>query len=135
MAKVDFEVSNALTPPVWLSDWGDRRTLLPGGVKVVAVDFTPLADGRAYIPAGTLIGRTWVEAAAGTGFSPAETAGPDDEVYLVAFDVMDALNNNDCDVVRPESLIKENLLPDWATRDAAEKAVIRATYQTQQGVA
>ena len=134
MAKVDFQVNNTKTGPVWLSDWGDRRTLLPGGVKLVAADFAETATGSGIRPvkAGTLIGRTFTEAEAGTGFSPWVTG--DDEVYLVWADIIDAVLKNDADVVRPESLIKDNLLPGWAARPAGEKAAIRAAYQTQTGV-
>lgn len=134
MAKVDFQVKNTKTGPVWLSDWGDRRTLLPGGVKLIASDFTetPAGSGIYPVKAGTLIGRTFAQAEAGTDFSPWVTG--DEEVYLVWADIIDAALNNDADVVRPESLIKENLLPGWAGRPAGEKTAIRATYQTQVGV-
>lgn len=83
------------------------------------------------IPAGTLIGRTFAERAAGTGFSPWVTG--DEEVYLTAFDVIDAAANNDVELYRPGSIVKENQLPNFSSLTAGQLAAIRAAYNTVRG--
>ncbi len=87
--------------------------------------------GKKTVPSGTVIGRTFVERAAGTPFGPAGDS--DDEIYLVAFDVTDAAINNDVELYRHSSIVKENRLPNWATLSAAVKAALRANYSTTVG--
>jgi hypothetical protein len=98
-----------LTNPAWAGDYMDRYSLIPGGAKLDAATF-PLTSGKAYVPSGTLIGRTYAERDAGTGFSPA-TVATDDELYLVAFDVTDALIEDDVELYRHRCIVKENFLP------------------------
>jgi hypothetical protein len=90
--------------------------------------------GRKSIASGTLVGRTYTERDANTAFGPADD--PDDEFFIVAFDVQDAIENNDIELVRPGTVIKENHLPDWAAiaADAALLAKLRATYRCIKGV-
>lgn len=78
------------------------------------------------IPSGTFVGRTFVERAANTGFGPADVN--DDELFLVAFDVTDAVANPDVELYRPGSAVFENLLPGWSTMAADLKAKVRARY-------
>lgn len=85
------------------------------------------------IASGTLIGRTFTERASGTAFGPADAS--DDEIYLVAFDVADAAINNDVELYRYGSIVKENLLPQWSTLSSGLKAALRSRYQTTVGVA
>jgi hypothetical protein len=85
------------------------------------------------IEAGTLVGRTFAERAAGTAFGPAADA--DDEVLLVALDVTNAATNADVELYRPGSIVKENFLPGFATLSAALLAKLRATYVTTRGAA
>lgn len=130
MAKV---TQNALTisTPRWLKDYGNRRTLVPGGGLINTAEFTPDSDGRITIENGTVLGRTTAEKEAGTGFGPAVfTVTPDDEFYILARDVVDALEDPYCTLVRHNSVIAENLLPQWGTASAEEKAKIRELYET-----
>lgn len=83
------------------------------------------------IVSGTPIGRTFAERAAGTNFGPAAAA--DDEVYLVAWDVTDADSSADVEIYRPGSIVKENLLPNFATIVAGVLTKIRTAYVTTRG--
>jgi hypothetical protein len=85
------------------------------------------------VRSGTLVGRTFAERAAGTAFGP--YAANDDEVYLVVYDVLDVSVNNDVDLYRPGSVVKENFLPDFADWSAVDLAALRATYTTTRGAA
>lgn len=89
---------------------------------------TYVGTGKRRIEAGTLVGRTFTERDAGTGFGPYATA--DDEVYLLAFQVEDADVDNDATFLRPETLVKENWLPGFASYTTQAKAALRATYRT-----
>lgn len=91
------------------------------------------STGRKPVKSGTLVGRTFAERAAGTAFGPAAVA-TDEEIYLIAFDVVDLLHENNAELYRHNCVVKENLLPDWATYTADEKAKIRELYQTVTGV-
>lgn len=88
--------------------------------------------GAYAVRSGTLIGRTYAERTAGTAFGP--WASGDDEAYLVVYDVPDVTINNDVELLRHGTLVKENFLPT-ATQVAAQIAVVRAAYQTTRGVA
>jgi hypothetical protein len=92
------------------------------------------STGRKPIKAGTLVGRTYAQRDAGTGFGLADVAG-DDEIYLLAFDVTDALFEADCELYSHNCVVKENLLPDWTTYDSTTKAKIRSLYQCVAGIA
>jgi hypothetical protein len=81
--------------------------------------------GTIFLPSGILLGRTYAERDAGTAFGPAATT--DDEIFLMAFDVPNALNNNDCELYRHHSLVKENYLPDWTTLSTAASEVQTVT--------
>lgn len=85
------------------------------------------------VPSGTVIGRTIAERDAGTAFGPAAAA--DDEVYLVCFDVLDAVTNPDVELYRPGSVVKETFVPGWAGLAAAVKALVRAAYICTVGAA
>lgn len=130
MQRVSFS-SPELTAPAWAGDYLDRATLIPGGAKVDAAAFTAV-DGKKYIPAGTLLGRTLAERDAGDGFGPADVVN-DDEIYLLAFDVTDAVYNDDCELYRHKSLVKENYLPGYATIDPADLAKIQELYTCTVG--
>ena len=86
---------------------------------------------RRYVPAGTLVGRTFGERDSGTGFGP--WAASDDEVYLVAYDLYDALLDNEVALYRNGSIVKENFLPDWANWTSGMKAALRGAYTTTIG--
>lgn len=77
-------------------------------------DVARYSPGNAVaIPSGTAVGRTYTERASNTAFGPAATT--DDEVFLTVFDVVDARRNNDIELYRPGSLVKENYLPSTTT--------------------
>lgn len=80
------------------------------------------------VAAGTLVGRTYAERAAGTDFGPVDDS--DDEVYLTAWDVTDLTINNDVELIRHETLIYEDLIPGWASLGATKQGLVRAAYQT-----
>jgi len=84
--------------------------------------------GVIRVPAGTYIGRTFAERTAGSGFGPAEAS--DDELYLTAFDVLDAEKNSGVELIRHNTIIREDHLPDWSTLGATLQAQIRADYAT-----
>lgn len=132
MAKMSI-TDPSLTPPIWAGDWLDRNSLIPGGAKVLAAAITADANGKKPVPNGTLLGRTFAERDAGTAFGLA--VDTDDEFFIVAFDVTDALNNNDVELYRPGMLVKENFLPGWPGLSSALKAKVRAVYRTTKGVA
>lgn len=66
-------------------------------------------SGFKTILSGIPVGRTIAERDAGTPYGPAAAA--DDEIYLLAFDIVDANVNNDGVLYRPGSVVKENYLP------------------------
>jgi hypothetical protein len=97
-------------------------------------DSATYAGTESYaVRSGTLVGRTFAERAAGTAFGP--HAENDDEVYLVVYDVLDVTVNNDVELYRPGSIVKENFLPNFADWSAADLAALRATYTTTRGAA
>jgi hypothetical protein len=102
-------------------------TALEGGEVATYAGVLPKA-----VPSGTRVGRTLAERDAGTPYGAA--VDTDDEIYLVAFDVPDAANNNDVELARHHIVVKENYLPGWAAETAAMKAKVRALYQCQRGV-
>ncbi len=85
------------------------------------------------VPSGTVVGRTIAERDAGTAFGPAGAA--DDEVYIVCFDVYDAIMNPDIELYRPNSIVKENFLPVWTALAAGVQTKVRAAYICTRGAA
>jgi hypothetical protein len=80
---------------------------------------------------GTVIGRTIAERDASTPYGPAAAA--DDEVYIVAFDVSDITRINDVEIVRPNTVIKENFLPGFAALAAGVVTKLRDKYVCIRG--
>jgi hypothetical protein len=115
-----------LASPPWAGDFGSRDHLVPGPFKVNAADFTADSEGRKNIPSGTILGRTLAERDAGTGFGPA--ADTDDEIFVNYFEVTDAAENDDVELYRHGSQIKENFLPGWGSVAAGVKTALRARY-------
>lgn len=132
MARMDAQINQLVAGAPWAGDWLDDESIMPGGAKIDAAQYAANASGYKVIPSGTVIGRTFAERAAGTPFGIAADA--DDEVFIVAFDVTDALKKNDVELYRPGFVVKENFLPDFGTLSAAVKAKIRATYVSTIGV-
>lgn len=85
-------------------------------------------SGHITVPSGKLLGRTYTERSNGAGFGPA-VAASDDEIYLVAFQVERGEIDAGVTLVRHNTLVYEDKLPDWASYDATTKAKVRALYQ------
>lgn len=83
------------------------------------------------VVSGTLVGRTYTERDANTGFGPAADA--DDEFYLVAFDVTDLTNNADCELYRHGGVVYENFLPVFSALSSTLKGKIRSLYESTIG--
>lgn len=130
MARIVQE-SDTRTSPRWAGDWNDRIHLLPGGGKVDAAAFAANAQGRKPVPSGTLLGRTNAERDAGNPWGPA--ADTDDEICLLAFDIVDAAVNPECEIYRPlvGGVVKLQFLP--AAPSAAVLAKLRAAYNVVKG--
>ncbi|MGL4622346.1 MAG: hypothetical protein ACRCZS_25350, partial [Chroococcidiopsis sp.] len=80
---------------------------------LVSGDMTYYSTGDyLYIQSGTLVGRTYAERDAGIGYGPADTA-TDEEVFLLFFDVHNALLDNECELYMKHNVIYENFLPNW----------------------
>lgn len=88
---------------------------------------TYLGVGVRIVAAGILVGRTFAERTDKVGFGPAADSG-DDEVYLTATVVIDGDINPDVTLIRHDTLIYENKLPNWATMGATQQGLIRARY-------
>lgn len=97
---------------------------LEGGESVVYRGVAP----RKPVDAGILVGRTYTERDAGTGYGLADVATPDDEIFLTAFGVIDAAINADVTLLRHGTRIYEDKLPGWASLSAGQKAAIRSRY-------
>ncbi|HEX8177863.1 MAG TPA: hypothetical protein VF543_22430 [Pyrinomonadaceae bacterium] len=87
------------------------------------------------IPASTVVGCTYgeLEAAGATGMKWGPAADTDDIVRVVAYDIPDADKNNDCELLRPGTLLKVNFMPSWASLSVAVKNKIRAQYEITVG--
>lgn len=98
---------------------GDKATYNGSGMKPVT------------ILGGTLLGRTWAERDAGTAFGPAADA--DEDIFFLAQDITDASKNNDADLYRHGSIVKENFVPGWAALSSTLKTFVRSRYQCTIG--
>lgn len=87
--------------------------------------YVPVGNKKA-VRSGTVVGRTYAEAANGDPLGPA--ADTDDEVFLVVFDVDDLDDINDVELYRPGSMVKQNLLPQYTTMSATVLGKVRAAY-------
>jgi hypothetical protein len=83
------------------------------------------------VVSGTLVGRTYAERDANTGFGPAADA--DDEFYLVAFEVQDVTNNADVTLYRHGGVVYENFLPVFSALSSTLKGKIRTLYESTIG--
>ena len=86
-----------------------------------------LGDGmhKKVVKSGTLIGRTYAERDASTGFGPA--AVTDDEFFIVPFEKSDITRDNDVELLRKDFAIYENFLPEWSTLNTAVNEVQTVT--------
>jgi len=86
------------------------------------------------IESGILVGRTYAERDAGIGYSPANLA-THEEIFLLYFDVHNALVDNECELYMKGNIVYENFLPNWATLPTATKTYIRSNWVCITGVA
>lgn len=91
------------------------------------------AGGYKLVTNGQLVGRTWAERDAGMGYGPADVA-TDNEIYLLYFDIHNALVDNEAELYMHNNVVYENLLPGWATLPAPIRAYIRSNYHCITGV-
>ena len=84
---------------------------------------------RKPVSSGILVGRTFTERGNLVGFGVADTTTPDDELFLTAFAVDDALINPDVTLVKHGTLIYEDKLPGWAGLSTGAKTAIRSRYR------
>lgn len=83
------------------------------------------------IPAGTAVGRTIAERDANTPYGPA--VNTDDEIFLTVFDVLNADDIDDVELLKHNTAVKENYLPGWSGLASALKTALRAAYAMQVG--
>jgi hypothetical protein len=132
VARIDTSGFSGVLRPGWAVDYFHREHNLPGGARLDAGQFAADANGRRYVPSGTVLGRTVAERDAGTGFGPA-VAG-DDEIYILIHDVYDAARNPECELLRRGSGVKENFLPGFGGLAAGVQSALRAKYEFTVGV-
>ncbi len=89
--------------------------------------------GAITLASGTPVGRTIADRNAGIGFRLALST--DAEVYLLVNPVVNAAFNNDIDLYRHGSIVKENYLPNSAAivANAALINLLRSLYTCTQG--
>jgi hypothetical protein len=71
--------------------------------------YSPL--GTEMVPSGTVLGRTFAEQTSSTPYGAA--VNTDDQIYIQAFDCVNARDNPDVELVRPRAVIKANYLPGY----------------------
>ncbi len=126
-----------VSAPVWVGDEVIGLNLMPNGSLLTDVTgITPQADGRLYLPSGTLLGRSYAERTAGDGFGIADVAS-DDEMWLLLYDIYDVNDNNEVQFYRHNRLVYENFLPnlpDGTLLDGSPvQATIRSLYECWYG--
>lgn len=125
-----------LVAPNWAGDCLGREFLMPAGSKVDNTLFGSAdSTGAILIPSGTIVGRTYAQRDSNTPLHPA--ASTDNEFFIVAFDVVNALINDDVELARPYAglVVKENFLPGTFTGlNATVISSIRARYVCINGV-
>ena len=124
-----------LSSPKWCAEALSPERLMPGGAKVLASAFSADSSGKKFIEAGTVLGRTLTERDAGTALGPADAA--DDEVFILAFDVQDASDINDCELLKPfhGTVVRESFLPGFSGLASAVQTLVRARYNCIRGAA
>lgn len=140
MPKPSFSRSNRQeVAGVWAGDGLGPDTIMPHGSMIDVTQFTAnTPEGRIHIFSGTLVGRTYTERDAGTGFGLADVVN-DDEIFLITRDVWNASEDNHVDFYRHHKLVHDNWLPEFLHdgvtpfADSAEHDWIRAHYQCWHG--
>lgn len=104
-------------------------SLFPSGNNFPTEVYTP----NPIVLSGTLIGRTYTERDAGTGYGPADVSA-DNEIGLLAFDV-NLNDGNECEIYLPDAgnTVYENFLTNWATLAPNQKTWVRSHYVSLVG--
>lgn len=129
MASVTFTDYGLASDTNWVGDYLTREHNLPGGGQLAAAGWVGLTDN--VVPAGTIVGRTNAEAAAGADFGPAGDA--DDEVFLTLHPVNIVTGDRGVALYRHGSVVRFTSLPSWAGASAAVQGKLRAAYQLVAG--
>lgn len=87
--------------------------------------------GRVWVRSGTLLGRTNAERDAGTPYGPAAAA--DDEIFILCYDIDDAIRNPDAELYRPGGLVDIVHLWSYAAAASGIKTKLASTYQLMRG--
>ncbi|NMG11135.1 hypothetical protein [Brasilonema sp. UFV-L1] len=116
----------------WASSDATTLEIFPSpGVIAADTSYNYPGYGARPLYSGWAVGRTFAERDAGTPFTLA--ADTDDEIYLIAFDVPDALRNQEIVLVRHQTRVKENRLPKFSTYSSGLQTKLRAAYQMYIG--
>lgn len=116
-----------LTADAYLGDVSIAVAALP--TALVSTDKASYSrDNGIFVPSGTIVGRTLTERNAGTPWGPGDVATPDAELYLTAFDVVNARVNPDTVLVKHNFEVKENYLPNYGTLTTPQLTWLRANY-------
>lgn len=110
---------------------GDTSLTVRALVTAVVDNDTGIYTGsseRKPVTSGLLVGRTFTERGNGVGYGAPDVATPDDELFLTAVEVVDAVINPDVTLLRHGTLIYEDKLPGWAGLGSTAQAAIRARY-------
>lgn len=111
------QLTTSATTPRWAGSYGERLTLLSGGVKLDGAAFPLDAGGKRFVPSGTLLGKAFAEDV----YGPATAT--DDQFAYLWLDVTSTDANPDGELyVRGE--VRIDRLP---TRPAAD--LLTATRQ------
>jgi hypothetical protein len=124
--------------------YGDTALTVSALPTALAVNdtarYNSLGPQSKFIRSGILVGRTLAERDAGTPYGAPDVATPDDELFLIAFDVPNTYLDNDIVLVKQQSNVKENYLPNYDTVLApagvasATLLKIRTLYRCIKGV-
>lgn len=112
---------DAITFPL---DSGEVGYYTPPYTTKRVVSGTPVKITKATFEAAAASGAEW--SYCGPGVTINEST---ETLRLLCYDVPNVDDNNDGDILRPNTLIAVNFLPNWANLDATVQAAIRNTYE------
>ncbi len=140
MAKATYSNLVEGSSPAWVGDeLVERAAVMEVGGLLQASAFPLNEDGgtRRFVESGTVVGRTYAERDAGTGFGPVALDGSnnitDNEVYLLLHDVYDVDEDASATFYRPGRLVYERWLPAATRTSAGLLGAVRRFYQTRRG--
>lgn len=120
--------STSVITSEWTSPASKELLIFPSpGTIADAATYAFPGYGARPIRDGIAVGRTFAERDAGAMFGLADAN--DDEIYLVAFPKPDVIHDNDIDLIRHGTRIRENYLPNFSTYAAGLQTKLRNSYQ------